>query len=189
MKKICFLLLILCLMAAFPALAETAAKETEPAEWTVLFYFCGAELESHHGFVSEQLQKISQCFSPYRMLYDLATILGVETTEEDLSSLVTVNVAFQTGGSKKWDNEKSGLEISADALQRWSYTYDSEQYYNVFNLEQELPLQSMGDPETLSDFIRWGTQTYPANKYALVLWGHGDGAKRGFLWTSCSITM
>lgn len=166
-------------MAAFPALAETAAKETEPAEWTVLFYFCGAELESHHGFVSEQLQKISQCFSPYRMLYDLATILGVETTEEDLSSLVTVNVAFQTGGSKKWDNEKSGLEISADALQRWSYTYDSEQYYNVFNLEQELPLQSMGDPETLSDFIRWGTQTYPANKYALVLWGHGDGAKTG----------
>lgn len=32
-----------------------------------------------------------------------------------------------------------------------------------------------GKKESLSDFISWAKQTYPANHYALVLWSHGDG--------------
>ena len=46
-------------------------------------------------------------------------------------------------------------------------------------MEQTLPLQSMADPETLTDFIRWGAENYPAKKYALVLWDHGGGSKTG----------
>jgi LysM repeat protein len=30
-----------------------------------------------------------------------------------------------------------------------------------------------GDPATLTDFIVWGMQTYPAEHYALVIWDHG----------------
>ncbi len=37
--------------------------------------------------------------------------------------------------------------------------------------------QNMGDPATLADFIRWGIQSYPANRYALILWDHGAGWK------------
>jgi hypothetical protein len=29
------------------------------------------------------------------------------------------------------------------------------------------------DPQVLKDFIVWGKRTYPANRYALVLWDHG----------------
>lgn len=32
-----------------------------------------------------------------------------------------------------------------------------------------------GSPEVLSDFISWTAQTYPANRYALILWNHGGG--------------
>jgi hypothetical protein len=32
-----------------------------------------------------------------------------------------------------------------------------------------------GSPAALTDFIRWGVQTYPAERYALVLWNHGGG--------------
>ncbi|MCM8759121.1 MAG: clostripain-related cysteine peptidase, partial [Candidatus Omnitrophica bacterium] len=32
-----------------------------------------------------------------------------------------------------------------------------------------------GDPESLSSFVRWAKQNYPADYYALVLWDHGDG--------------
>ncbi|RZU47034.1 cysteine peptidase C11 family protein [Fluviicoccus keumensis] len=35
----------------------------------------------------------------------------------------------------------------------------------------------MGKPETLTAFIQWAKQTYPAKHYALVLWSHGDGWK------------
>lgn len=32
-----------------------------------------------------------------------------------------------------------------------------------------------GSPEVLSDFISWAAQNYPANRYALILWNHGNG--------------
>ncbi|MBI5084190.1 MAG: lamin tail domain-containing protein [Acidobacteria bacterium] len=34
-----------------------------------------------------------------------------------------------------------------------------------------------GDPQTLKDFITWACDTFPADKYALVLTGHGKGWK------------
>ena len=33
---------------------------------------------------------------------------------------------------------------------------------------------NMGDPQTLVDFAVWGMQTYPAERYALILWDHGS---------------
>lgn len=32
-----------------------------------------------------------------------------------------------------------------------------------------------GDPKNLLDFVRWGVTTSPAERYALVLWNHGQG--------------
>ncbi len=32
-----------------------------------------------------------------------------------------------------------------------------------------------GSPEVLDNFIAWAAQTYPAERYALVLWSHGSG--------------
>ncbi len=39
----------------------------------------------------------------------------------------------------------------------------------------ELGPINMGDGQTLSDFLIWGVQTFPANRTALVLWDHGAG--------------
>lgn len=36
----------------------------------------------------------------------------------------------------------------------------------------------MGQPQTLSDFIRWGKTYYPATRYALIIWNHGAGWRR-----------
>jgi len=36
----------------------------------------------------------------------------------------------------------------------------------------------MGHPDTLKDFIQWAAQSYPATKYALTIWDHGDGWKK-----------
>ena len=36
---------------------------------------------------------------------------------------------------------------------------------------------NMADRQTLSDFIKWGKQAYPADRYAVVLWSHGGGWK------------
>lgn len=36
------------------------------------------------------------------------------------------------------------------------------------------PEPNMGDPKTLTSFIRWVVRNYPAQNYALDLWNHGD---------------
>ncbi len=40
---------------------------------------------------------------------------------------------------------------------------------------QDLGEVNMGDPATLVDFINWGTANYPADRYAVILWDHGNG--------------
>jgi hypothetical protein len=35
---------------------------------------------------------------------------------------------------------------------------------------------NMGLSQTLQDFVTWGVQTYPADKYTLVMWNHGGGS-------------
>ena len=40
-------------------------------------------------------------------------------------------------------------------------------------------LSSMGEAETLADFLEWGVQTYPADKMGLILWNHGSGSING----------
>lgn len=40
---------------------------------------------------------------------------------------------------------------------------------------QELGIIDMCDWQTLSEFLRWGIQNYPANKYCVILWDHATG--------------
>ena len=45
---------------------------------------------------------------------------------------------------------------------------------------EELAPRDMGRPDTLTDFIRYGTQSYPAEHYGLICWNHGAGQIEGF---------
>jgi hypothetical protein len=42
---------------------------------------------------------------------------------------------------------------------------------------QNIPEQNTGNPDSLRDFIVWGTENYPAENYAVILWNHGTGWK------------
>jgi hypothetical protein len=37
---------------------------------------------------------------------------------------------------------------------------------------------NMGDGKTLSEFVGWATTTFPAKRYALIIWDHGQGWRR-----------
>lgn len=47
-------------LAMFTAVGVSALAEPaeEPAEWTVLFYFCGSDLESKYSYATGNLQEI-----------------------------------------------------------------------------------------------------------------------------------
>lgn len=40
--------------------------------------------------------------------------------------------------------------------------------------------RNMGDPNTLSEFVNWSKNTYPADHYALYMWGHGYNWRTGY---------
>ena len=169
------MLLLLC-VGGF-ALAEEAG--TAPDEWTVLFYFCGSDLESRYGFASDDLKEIGNVMFPYD--YSVWENFGA------MRDIGKINVLIETGGSRAWHTKEKdvGIDVSADVLQRWRLNYYHPIDWNrdgdkqTLELVDTLPLRNMGAPETLADFIRWGAENYPAKKYALVLWGHGNGAKTG----------
>lgn len=149
-------------------------------EWTVVFYLCGSVLESRHSCATENLREIASCYM-YAVSRNLLMIGRTETPDTTPSG---VNVVIETGGSREWHAQELGMEIRPDRLQRWIF-HPVEQITlegsGTFELAEELPLNSMADPETLADFIRWSAENYPAEKYALVLWDHGGGSKTGIL--------
>lgn len=46
---------------------------------------------------------------------------------------------------------------------------------NVSEAMMDLGEQNMGDPLVLRDFISWSKRNFPADKYMLIIWDHGDG--------------
>ena len=42
------------------------------------------------------------------------------------------------------------------------------------NAISDIGEQDMGDPDTLYSFIAWSLTNYPADRYGLILWDHGD---------------
>lgn len=177
MKNLGALIIVLALCAALlfslPAMAESAGEEE--TEWTVMFYFCGSDLESRNGYATGNLEEIAQCRT-----YASA----VNQIQRDLETPDTtpagVNVVIETGGSYSWSADAVGMSVDAQKLQRWCYhPVEGEEERGSYELVGETPLASMAEPATLADFIRWSAENYPAKKYCLVLWDHGGGSKNG----------
>lgn len=94
----------------------------------------------------------------------------------NLDALKTVklpeNVKFviQTGGAKKWRTK--GIPNKNIAR----YVYDNTGFHEV----DRLPDASMGDAQTLQDFLRYCKENYPAEHKMLLFWNHGGGSLFGF---------
>ena len=169
--------LFFSLVLLFTACVSAEEKVTDDkAEWTVMMYFCGSDLESNHSMATFNMLEMKTIEQDFTM----QEFLNLTYDEEDQESdpYKEVNVILETGGCKKWKNQLPGeVGISADKLQRWSFQPSgADPEKTAFTLVEDLPLVSMSEPATLSDFIRWGAKNYPAEKYALVLWDHGGGA-------------
>ena len=93
---------------------------------------------------------------------DLSGLMEVELPEN-------VNVVIETGGSAVWQNDL----MDADKLQRWLYNSEGLQ------LVDEQPSASMGEAQTLADFLSFAKENYPAEKTAVVFWNHGGGSVTG----------
>lgn len=93
---------------------------------------------------------------------DLAELLDAQLPEN-------VKVIIQTGGANLWQNEI----VNPEYLER--YVFDS----NGLELIEQQASASMGSAETLSEFLSFAKENYPAEKTAFMFWNHGGGSVAG----------
>ena len=106
---------------------------------------------------------------------DLESRSGMAT--RDLAEMAKANIASNvhvvvyTGGCSRWNNNI----ISTGRNQ--IYEVQSGGLKRVVDDDGN---RAMTDPETLSRFIRFCGENYPANRNMLILWDHGGGSVSGY---------
>ena len=134
-----------------PPISRSSQPAIDEADYTVLVHMVASDLETKY----------------YSATDDLIEMMAV-----DLPS--SVNVIVETGGANAKPDEYRFLDFTT--VQRLSILGNGE-----YEILSDLGRKNMGDPSTLSDFLVWGTQEFPAEKYVLILWDHGGGIA-GFGW-------
>ena len=141
------------LLAVFFVALAPRAEAQEGRKWTVMVYMNGDNnLEEH-------------------LLDDAHEIRAAEHS-------ASVKVVFQLDRHPDHDDRDGD----------WTQTLRFEdrfngQYVRFASPATEIPWPrdtkeiNMGAPESLTDFIRWAREAYPAEHYALILAGHGQGAR------------
>jgi len=99
--------------------------------------------------------------------------LGYMDIKEMMAATVgsNVNIVIETGGCTKW----STSQISGSTNQRHII-----QNGRLTTVESRLGQKDMTDGETLTDFIEYCAEEYPANRNILILWDHGAGSVDGW---------
>lgn len=82
-----------------------------------------------------------------------------------------INLIVYTGGAKQWQNNV----VSSSTNQ--IYQIKDGKFICIKDNLGSVP---MTKPETLSGFIKWGAQNYPADRYDLIFWDHGGGSTGGY---------
>ena len=157
------LVMIVGVISAVPVGAEQGA----PPKRTVMLYITGSDLESLGGLATGNL--IQAMNSDYNENLDFIVI---------------------TGGTDEWHLKSryldGAVEIDADINQIWELTgvRDGEDHGKMKLVEPDgLPgyeTAYLSEPETLTAFIDYCTDNYPADLYDLILWDHGGGFAYGY---------
>ncbi len=92
-----------------------------------------------------------------------------EMIDADISE--NVNLIVYTGGCRQWQNNV----LDSSKNQIWQVRDGG-----LVCLEKNVGSVSMTEPDTLSSFIQWCAENFPANRNALIFWDHGGGSVSGF---------
>jgi alpha-beta hydrolase superfamily lysophospholipase len=88
------------------------------------------------------------------------------------SSSPNLKVVLTTGAADK--------AVPGEDVDNWREVRRYVVNNHKLELKGQLGILDMGKPEALTDFITWGQDNYPADKYVLVFWDHGSGTLGGF---------
>ena len=106
------------------------------------------------------------CGSDLESEYGAASADLEELMEADLPP--NVRVLILAGGTQTWQNDTFTRPLNL-------YLYDADGLHEIENL----PDADMGSTGTLTNFLRYGAENYPADHRVFVFWDHGGGSAAG----------
>lgn len=95
---------------------------------------------------------------------DLAEMCGATISDK-------INLIVYTGGCNAWKTQGISNKVN--------------QIYQIKNgrmtcLESDMGNKAMTDSDTLTEFIKYCTKNFPANRQELIMWDHGGGSISGY---------
>lgn len=157
-KKICNLL-----FSFFALLLSQELNGATLSSFTLFVYMNGSNLETTHEQATADISEI------------LSAMQDKDSTYHD-----SLTVVMLLGGTRQWHTKDSfNLAVSSDCLTCVVVTRDTIQTWQTFERS------SMGNPVTLSQFLRVGQSAFPADNYGLIFWNHGSGSVGGFGYDEC----
>ncbi len=95
---------------------------------------------------------------------------------EQIGSSSDVNIVLQY---KRMNFPDSSLDDTSNGdwtdTRRYYVTRDGDTSRTSSPLISQSNAIDMGKAQTLQEFVRWGVEAFPAEKYCLVIWNHGAG--------------
>jgi hypothetical protein len=132
---------------------DTPVATREPvaggADWTVLVY-----LDGDNNLEADAVGDFNE--------------MEMVGSTDKVKIVVQLDRIKQEGGD---DDTSSG---DWDTTKRFLVERDDDEGEITSPELEDLGELNMGDPQTLADFIAWGVEEYPAQRYALVIWDHGS---------------
>lgn len=165
-KLICLFMALVFVLGTICAVPVSANEQTAPKR-TIMVYAIGSNLEAESKCFTKKFVEFSD--SPYNENLDIIVL---------------------TGGSLKWNTPGEYLdgadEVDVEYDQVWRVVgkKDGEEH-GAFKLIEPTGMPgyekaNMGDPETLTAFMDYCCENYPADIYDIILWDHGGGPVGGY---------
>ncbi|MGI6618000.1 MAG: clostripain-related cysteine peptidase [Saccharofermentanales bacterium] len=172
MKKLCCI--IICIILACAVFSSCSDKETPPVVDPVV---PSNTIERTEHSVPPQKENDYEEGTYTLMIYMCGSDLETRTGEgtKNITDILSAKlpsetkVIIQTGGAKAWRK----YDISSAHSSRYEVKDGS-----LVLIEQNARV-NMGLTSTLSDFLLWGDEMYPAEHRSLILWDHGGGTMKG----------
>jgi hypothetical protein len=88
-----------------------------------------------------------------------------------------VNVVVQFGRPTNRVPDRDARFGQWSGVKRYRIEKNLEPLANLAlqSIAASAPEADMGDPRSLIDFVQWAREAYPAKKYMLIIWNHGQG--------------
>ena len=144
------LILIFILLSSAAQVAQASSPAQQNADWTVMVF-----MNAKNNLECAGLANFSQ-------------IANVGSSER-------VNVVVELGRPVKhrYTNDEGGWTgVLRFRVTQGMHPVESSA---INPADATIRNADMGSGATLSDFVRWGEEAYPAKKYMLVIWNHGQG--------------